>query len=72
MAGAYACDENLNGPYTVGALMTTEMLKACDDSCSEREKEILKLIALDSAGRVMTTTHKGTKATNWNAAPESL
>lgn len=72
MAGAYACDENLNGPYTVGALMTTEMLKACDDSCSEREKEILKLIALDSAGRVMKTTHKGTQATDWNAAPESL
>lgn len=72
MEGAYACDENLNGPYTVGALMTTEMLKACDDSCSEREKEILKLIALDSAGRVMKTTHKGTQATDWNAAPESL
>jgi hypothetical protein len=72
LAGEYACDENLNGPYTVGALMTVEMIKSCDDNCSEREKEILKLIALDSAGRVMQTTKKGTPAVDWDASPESL
>lgn len=72
MEGLYACDENLNGPYTVGAVMMTEMIKSCDGNCSEREKEVLKAIALDSAGRIMHTTHKGTQATDWDAAPESL
>ena len=72
LAGEYACDESLNGPYAVGALMTVEMIKSCDDSCSEREKEILKLIALDSAGRIMTTTKKGTPAVDWDASPEAL
>jgi len=72
LADEYACDESLNGPYTVGALMTVEMIKSCEDNCSEREKEILKLIALDSAGRVMQTTKKGTPAVDWDASPESL
>lgn len=72
LADEYACDESLNGPYTVGALMTVEMIKSCDDNCSEREKEILKLIALDSAGRVMQVTKKGTPAVDWDASPESL
>lgn len=72
MAGQYACDENLNGPYTVGASITGEFIKACDDKCSEREKEILKLIQLDSAGRIMHTTKKGVAATDWDATPESL
>lgn len=72
LAGAYACDENLNGPYTVGAAMTTEMLKSCGDACSERDKEILKLIILDSQNRVMKTTHTGQPAVNWDPTPESL
>lgn len=71
-AGVPACDENLNGPYTVGAVMMAEMLKACDDTCSIREKEILKLQILDSKNRIMQTTRKGTAATVWDAAPESL
>lgn len=72
MEGAYACDENLNGPYTIGAVMTAEMLKSCNDSCSEREKEILKIIILDSQSRVMKTTKTGAATTNWDATPESL
>lgn len=71
-AGAAACDENLNGPYTVGATMALEMLKGCEDSCTEREKEILKLVVLDSQNRIMKTTYKGTPATAWDDAPESL
>lgn len=71
--GQPACDENLNGPYTVGALMMAEMAKACDEStCSESDMQTLKLLVLDSANRIMTTTHKGEKARVWDATPESL
>jgi hypothetical protein len=72
MAGTYACDEGLNGPYTIGAVMTKEMLKSCDETCTEREKEILKIIILDSQNRIMKTTRKGTPAVEWDATPESL
>jgi hypothetical protein len=71
-AGEAACDESLNGAYTVGAVMTKEMLKSCDDNCSERDKEVLKLIELDSYNRVLKTTLKGTPATEWDPTPESL
>ncbi|MGZ3806833.1 MAG: hypothetical protein ACXVCE_02005 [Bacteriovorax sp.] len=70
--GQPACDENLNGPYTVGALMMAEMSKACDENCSEKDKETLKLLVVDSAGRILMTTHKGEKSTSWDATPESL
>lgn len=72
MAGEYACDENLNGPYTVGAVMMTEMIKSCDETCSPRDVEVLKAIALDSASRIIHTTRKGVPATDWDATPESL
>lgn len=72
MAGAYACDEGLNGPYAIGAVMTKEMLKSCDETCTEREKEILKIIILDSQNRIMNTTRKGSPAVEWDATPESL
>lgn len=72
MAGQYACDENLNGPYTVGAVMMVEMIKSCDETCSPRDVEILKAIALDSASRIIHTTRKGVPATDWDAAPEGL
>ena len=71
-AGSPACDENLNGPYTVGAIFTTELLKACDESCSEVEKTELKADIVDSYSRVLKTTLKGTPAVLWDAAPESL
>jgi hypothetical protein len=71
--GQPACDENLNGPYTVGALMMAEMAKSCDDStCTEKDKQTLKLLVLDSANRIMTITHKDEKAKIWDATPESL
>ena len=71
-AGMPACDENLNGPYTIGTLMMAEMAKACDEDCSEKDKETLKMLVLDSASRIMKMTHKGEKATAWDASPESL
>lgn len=71
--GAPACDDNLNGPYTVGEHMMAEMSKACTDTnCSARDKELLKLMVIDSASRILTTTSKGEKATWWDDAPESL
>ncbi len=72
-AGALACDENLNGPYTVGATMMKEFIKSCSDSdCTEREREMLLIIALDSYGRVLKTTSKGKTSINWDETPESL
>lgn len=71
-AGQAACDENLNGPYTVGTVMMAEMAKACEDNCSEKDKESLKLLIIDSASRILKTTHKGEISKDWDATPESL
>jgi hypothetical protein len=69
--GLPACDENLNGPYTIGSVMISEMTKACED-CSETDKQLLKLIILDNLGRIIKTTHKFEAATNWDPTPEKL
>lgn len=71
-AGQPACDENLNGPYTVGTVMMAEMSKACEENCSEKDKQTLKLLVIDSASRILTTTHKGEASKAWDASPESL
>ncbi len=72
-AGAPACDENLNGPYTVGKIMVEEMSKACEDSkCSLQEKEILKLLVLDNASRVLKKDRFNRPLRHWDDAPESL
>lgn len=70
--GQAACDENLNGPYTVGALMMAEMSKACEDNCSEKEKQTLKIMVLDNASRILPITHKGEIAKEWDPTPESI
>jgi hypothetical protein len=70
--GQPACDENLNGPYTIGALMMTEMAKTCDINCSEKDKQALAMIILDSANRILKTTHKGEPSTHWDEKPEGL
>lgn len=72
LEGEFACDDNLNGPYTVGAIMTAEMIKACGDQCSEAEKEGLRMQVLDSYSRVVKVNAKGVPSTNWDATPESL
>ena len=53
--GYTSCDRNLNGPYTLGAVFLKSVLANCE-SCSEKEKENLRLRALDSLGRVIHTT----------------
>ena len=71
-AGHPACDEHLNGSYAVGALMQVEMIKSCEDNCSEREKETLKLVAIDNFQRVMLVKKDGSETTDWDSRPESL
>lgn len=70
--GQAACDENLNGPYMVGALMLAEMTRSCGENCSEKETETLKAMIADSLSRVLQTTHKGEASKVWDATPESL
>ena len=72
LEGFYACDENSNGPYTVSAQVVSEMLKACGDLCTEREREILLLTVLDSQSRVLQNTFTGEAVENWNAKPEMV
>ena len=47
-----ACDHNLNGPYTIGGNTILAMEKSCQN-CSEQEREILRLSALDSFSRIV-------------------
>lgn len=55
LAGYSACDRNLNGPYTVGRIMAKEFLASCD-SCSENEKEQIRLGMIESESRVIRKT----------------
>lgn len=70
--GALACDEMLNGSYAIQAQMIRELSKTCEDNCSERDKQMLKLVAIDSANRILLKTHKGEKTKAWDPKPESL
>lgn len=67
-----ACDESLNGSYTVGAVMAREMMLACKDNCSERDKEMLKIFIIDNYNRVQTKTHLNSNAKYLDATPEKL
>lgn len=71
MAGNAACDTNLNGPYTVGALMTAELAKSCD-SCSVAEVEELKMRALEEQSRVLPVDKKGTRSVDLDDRPERI
>lgn len=67
-----ACDENLNGPYAIGTLMMAEMARSCDDACSEKDKQALRMVIIDNANRIIQKNKKGQKSTHWDATPESL
>jgi hypothetical protein len=51
-AGYNACDKNLNGPYSVGALFLSATINSCSD-CSKAEKEALRVLQADSFSRVI-------------------
>lgn len=67
-----ACDESLNGAYSVGAAMAKQMMLGCGENCSERDKEMLKIFIIDNYNRVQTKTHLNTDAKFWNTSPEKL
>ena len=54
--GAYACDRNLNGPYTVGAFMSKAIAENCGSSCSAHDSEVLSALTADSFDRVIHFT----------------
>ncbi len=67
-----ACDESLNGAYSVGAVIAKEMLMSCGEDCTERDKEMLKIFILDNYGRIQTKTHQGLSPKYWDTTPEKL
>jgi hypothetical protein len=67
-AGKLACDNNLNGPYSIGGQFLKEIIKNCR-RCSMRELEVLKLVMLDSFSRVIPTDHLNPRYF-WDETPE--
>ena len=70
--GELACDESLNGAYSVGAYLAREMMLACDDQCSDRDKEMLKIFIIDNLNRIQNKTTTGQNSTNWDISPEEI
>jgi hypothetical protein len=68
-AGFAACDRNLNGPYSVGVATILEMTKNCKTRCSEAETEVLAMITLDSASRIIKD-RSGSNAKKWDDSAE--
>jgi hypothetical protein len=68
LAGLGGCDRNLNGPYTVGALMQEHMVVHCSN-CSMAEREALRVMALESRSRLISQKD-GSPAVEWDATPE--
>jgi hypothetical protein len=72
LAGSSSCDRNLNGPYTLGAILLRAMTSACKE-CSAAETEALRIRYLDSFSRVLRTSADGkTPATAWDPTPEMV
>ncbi len=73
--GYYACEKNLNGPYTTGAMVLKKLAEACAD-CSAKEKTTLQMIQADSLSRVLKTFRNKSGMTEnarmWNPAPEKV
>jgi hypothetical protein len=72
--GYYACEKNLNGPYTVGAKTIKSLNEACSD-CSAKEKTTLQMIQADSLSRVLPKfVRNGVTETPkmWKTAPERV
>lgn len=48
-----ACDDNANGPYTVGAQIVKAYLAKCGELCSAQDRSVLQAFMLDSLSRVV-------------------
>lgn len=69
LAGYYACDRNLNGPYTVEAWTTRGMTEGCTQ-CTVDQREKLRLQYLDEFGRVLPTQLDGKPTEYLDPSPE--
>jgi len=67
-ANSNACDRSTNGPYTVGAVIAEHLAVNCSH-CSDQEREVMRLIALDSRSRIIPA-QDGSPAASWDATPE--
>lgn len=48
-----ACDDNANGPYTLGAQILKAYLANCGEFCSAQDRSVLQAFMLDSLSRVV-------------------
>lgn len=53
-AGSYACENNINGPYAIEAILMRRIYDACT-SCSESEKKALQAAIADSQSRLFSS-----------------
>ncbi len=71
--GLYACDRNLNGPYTVGGHIQVAFALNCS-GCNYRQRSVLLAKSADSFNRViketLTKNGKLIPSVNWDASPE--
>jgi hypothetical protein len=51
--GKPACDDNANGPYTIGAQVLKAYIAKCGAYCSVQDKSVLQAVMLDSLSRVV-------------------
>jgi hypothetical protein len=63
-----ACDDNANGPYTLGAQILKAYLSNCGDFCSAQDRSVLQAFMLDSLSRVVRRSNGSLP--NLNASPE--
>lgn len=63
-----ACDIPDNGPYTLGAKLTNELIKTCSE-CNEKQKEQLTLVMIDSFYRKLNKTQNPVL---WDETPEYI
>lgn len=50
-AGRYSCEENLNGPYSIEAILLSSFYASCTD-CDTTDREALKAAAIDAFSRI--------------------
>ncbi len=68
-AGQGACDNNTNGPYSVGAHVIRKLTERCS-SCTSREREILKMKYLDNLSRIIVDDNG--EETFWDEESEHI
>lgn len=67
--GHGACDDNINGPYKIGALATKTFSENCDE-CSVKDRELLRANALNSFARIFSKAKKANR--RLDPQPEGL